>query len=81
MRVHDVTGRTHWLSVIFWLLEQRWPVLFTIPTAIAAAVTLLAGGGAPTFALTWLTVPLTGIGLPLLWIIHRSRRHDRTKAD
>ena len=78
---HEETGRTHWLSVIFWLLEQRWPTLLAIPTAIAAAATLLAGGGVLTFALVWLAVPLAGIGVPLLLIVHRSWRHDGGAAD
>jgi sphingolipid C9-methyltransferase len=78
---HTETGRTHWLSVIFWLLEKRWPVLLMIPTTIAGAVTLLAGGGAATFVLAWLTVPLGGIGIPLLLIVERSRRHDGGPAE
>ncbi len=73
---HTETGRTHWLSLIFWLLEQRWPVLFAVPTTIAGAVTLLAAGGVATFALAWLAVPLFGVGIPVLVIVHRSRRHD-----
>ena len=55
-------------------IEQRWIVLLTIPTAIAGAVALLAGGGVATFALAWISVPLGGIGIPLAWILHRSRR-------
>ena len=31
----DQRGRGHWLSVIFWLVEQSWPTLLSIPTVIA----------------------------------------------
>jgi cyclopropane fatty-acyl-phospholipid synthase-like methyltransferase len=73
---HTETGRTHWLSVIFWLIEQSWFVLLAIPTTIAGVATLLAGGGFATFALAWILVPLGGIGIPLSLILYRSRRHD-----
>jgi cyclopropane fatty-acyl-phospholipid synthase-like methyltransferase len=78
---HTEAGRTHWLSVIFWLLEQRWFVLLAIPTTLAGAVTLATGGGIVGFVLTWILVPLTGIGIPLLLIVYRSRRHDGGPAN
>ncbi len=78
---HDETGRSHWLSVIFWLLEQSWTTLLAIPTALAALVTLLAHGGILHFALTWLAVPLIGIGVPLLLIVYRSRLQGGGAAD
>ena len=79
--LHTERGRTHWLSLIFWLLEQPWPALLGIPSAIALLVTLLAGGGALVFLLTWIGVPLVGVGVPILWILYRSRRHDAGAAD
>jgi hypothetical protein len=66
------SSRTHWLSVIFWLLEQRWPTLLAIPTLIAGVSTLVAGGGVVVFALTWAVVPLAGIGVPVCLAVYRS---------
>lgn len=75
------TGRSHWLSVIFWLLEQRWHVLLAIPSATAAVLTMLVGGGALCFSLIWIGVPIAGVGIPLFLIVYSSRRHDGGAAD
>jgi sphingolipid C9-methyltransferase len=77
----DETGRTHGLPFIFWLLEQRWITLLAVPTAFAAIVVLLTSGGVGTFVASWLSVPLFGIVLPLLWLVYRSHRHDAGAAD
>lgn len=74
-------GRTHGLSLIFWLLEQRLALLLAIPTVFAGLVTLVLRGGALEFVLAWLAVPLCGIVLPLLFLVYRSRRHDTGAAD
>jgi sphingolipid C9-methyltransferase len=76
----DEKGRTHGLSLIFWLLEQRLLTLLGIPTAIAGLLVLVTGGGAVTFVLTWLAVPLCAIVLPLLWLVYRSHQHDAGAA-
>ncbi|HMJ11704.1 MAG TPA: cyclopropane-fatty-acyl-phospholipid synthase family protein [Polyangiaceae bacterium] len=78
---HDEKGRSHWLSLLFWLLEQRWPTLLAIPSVVAVIVTLIANGGAATFLVTWIAVPFVGIGMPVALIVHRSRRHDAGPAD
>jgi sphingolipid C9-methyltransferase len=73
-------GRTHGLSLIFWLLEQRLPVLLAIPSALALAVTLAFWPNYWLFPLVWLAVPLLGIVLPLLYLVYRSYRHDAGRA-
>jgi len=73
-------GRTHGLPFIFWLLEQSWLTLLGIPTVIAALMTMLVGGGAATFVLIWLAVPLVAIVLPLMWLVYRSHQHDAGAA-
>lgn len=78
---HDERGRTHGLSFVFWLLEQRVITLLAIPTVIAAVATLAARGGVWTFALTWLAVPVLGVLAPLLLLIYRSHQHDDGAAD
>jgi cyclopropane fatty-acyl-phospholipid synthase-like methyltransferase len=77
----DGPGRGHWLSVIFWLVEQSWPTLLSIPTVIALVTTLLAGGGWTLFLSCWLGVPLLGIGLPVTRIVYRSRRREAGTTD
>jgi cyclopropane fatty-acyl-phospholipid synthase-like methyltransferase len=77
----DERGRTNWLSFVFWLLEQPWPTLLAIPTAIAALAVVHFHGGALMFALTWLAVPITGIGLPVLFIVYKSHQHDGGTTD
>jgi cyclopropane fatty-acyl-phospholipid synthase-like methyltransferase len=75
------TSRGHGLAVILWLLEQRAPTLFAIPTTVALVVTLGARGGWPMFVSTWLAVPLVGIVAPLLLLVYRSHRHDAGAAN
>src|SRR5262245_50235199 len=75
------TGRSNWLSFVFWLLEQPWPFLLAIPTIIAALVAVHFHGGPLSFAVTWLAVPLLGIGGSVLFIVYRSRLHDAGPAD
>lgn len=77
----EETGRSNWLSFVFWLLEQSWPTLLAIPTAIAALVTIHVHGGPLSFVATWLAVPLVGIGGPVLFIVYRSHAHDGGPAD
>jgi cyclopropane fatty-acyl-phospholipid synthase-like methyltransferase len=74
-------GRSHWLAFIFWLLEQRWPTLLAIPTLVATLVVLLFHGGPLVFVLTWLAVPVAGVGLPVAFIVYRSHLHDAGPAD
>jgi cyclopropane fatty-acyl-phospholipid synthase-like methyltransferase len=78
---NDERGRTHGLSLVFWLLEQHVLVLLAIPTVVAALVTLIARGGAWTFALTWLAVPILGVLAPLAFLVYRSHQHDDGAAD
>jgi cyclopropane fatty-acyl-phospholipid synthase-like methyltransferase len=74
-------GRSHWLSFVFWLLEQRWPTLLAIPTIVAALVVALSRGGPLVFLVTWLTVPVVGILFPAALIVYRSRQHDGGPAE
>ncbi|HVU00797.1 MAG TPA: cyclopropane-fatty-acyl-phospholipid synthase family protein [Polyangiaceae bacterium] len=77
---HTEAGRSHWLSVIFWLLEQRWPTLLAIPTTFAA-LAYAVSGNALVAAGTWLAVPLLGIGIPVVLIVVKSHGHDRGAVD
>ena len=79
-RPDDGRGRTHGLSLIFWLLEQRWPVLLALPTLPALAVTLALAPRYWVFPLVWLAVPLFGVVLPLLYLVYRSYQHDAGPA-
>ena len=85
---HSVTGRSHGMPFIFWLLEQSRITLLAIPTAIAALAGLFAlvGSGswvttAIVFGAAWLAVPLFGIVVPILFLVYRSRTHDAGPAD
>ncbi len=75
------TGRTHGLSLIYWLLEQHIVVLLAIPTVIAAIATLVAGGTWWVFPVAWLAVPLFGVILPLMALVYRSHLHDDGPTD
>jgi len=77
----EETGRTHWLSVVFWRLERPWPTLLAIPTVIAALAVVHFHGGAPLFLATWLSVPIVGIGFPAAFLVYRSHSHDGGSAD
>ena len=77
----DERGRSHWLSFVFWLLEQGWKTLLSIPTVIAALVVIHFHGGPLMFVATWLAVPLVGIGGSVLLIVYRSHLHDGGPAD
>jgi sphingolipid C9-methyltransferase len=77
----EETGRSNWLSFVFWLLEQPWTLLLAIPTVIAALVAIHVHGGPLSFVLMWIAIPLVGIGGPVLFIVYRSRRHDGGRAD
>jgi cyclopropane fatty-acyl-phospholipid synthase-like methyltransferase len=74
-------GRTHGLSLIFWLLEQRLATLLAIPTLGAGLVTWAARGSVVTFAVSWLCVPLLGVVLPLFYLVLVSWRQSRGAAD
>ena len=74
-------GRSHGLSLIFWLLEQRIWLLLALPTVAAAILTWATRGGPITFALGWFAVPLLGVVSPLLYLVYRSWRHDAGSAD
>jgi len=58
-------GRSHGLSLIFWLMEQRFVTLLAIPTSVAAILTWATRGGPVVFIVAWLAVPLLGVVLPL----------------
>jgi cyclopropane fatty-acyl-phospholipid synthase-like methyltransferase len=77
----DLAGRGHGLSAIFWLVEQPWAILLSIPTVVAAAVTLIAKGSPLLFASSWIGVPLLGVGIPTALIIYGSRRRGKEPAD
>src|SRR5262245_50010678 len=84
--IDEETGRSNWLSLIFWLLEQRWPTLLAIPTVVAALVTHLAGHGLTVhglgvFAAVWFSVPVVGIGFPAALIVYKSRRAGEATGD
>jgi sphingolipid C9-methyltransferase len=74
-------GRTHGLPLIFWLLEQRWPVLLSIPAVVAAAVAWGTRGPWWVAAVAFVAVPFVGVLLPLLYLVYRSYQHDAGKAD
>lgn len=76
-----VGGRTHGLPFIFWLLEQRWPVLLGAPAAFGAAVALAARGPWWVGVVAFVAVPLVGVVLPLLYLVYRSHRHDAGHAN
>ncbi|MEI9949805.1 MAG: cyclopropane-fatty-acyl-phospholipid synthase family protein [Pseudomonadota bacterium] len=78
---NEERGRSHGLSLIFWLMEQRGWTLLAMPTCIAAILTWATRGGAITFVACWLAVPLLGVLLPLLYLVLLSWRHDSGPAD
>ncbi|HEY0468569.1 MAG TPA: cyclopropane-fatty-acyl-phospholipid synthase family protein [Polyangiaceae bacterium] len=78
---NEERGRSHGLSLIFWLMEQRLWTLLAIPTSLAAASTWATQGGAVTFVSCWFAVPLLGVVLPLLYLVLLSWRHDSGPAD
>src|SRR4029077_11240890 len=69
-------GATHAWSVIFWLLEQRWPTLLALPAVIALLSTMIAGGGWLLFGLTLVTLPPLALGLASALLVCLPRRHD-----
>ncbi len=78
---NEERGRSHGLSLIFWLLEQRVWTLLAIPTCFAAILTWATRGGAVTFVACWLAAPLLGVLLPLLYLVLLSWQHDSGAAD
>ena len=85
---HSVTGRSHGMPFIFWLLEQSRITLLAIPTviaALAAGAVLLASGtwiaAAITFAAAWVAVPVVSIVIPIIFLVYRSRTHDAGTTD
>jgi len=74
-------GRSHGLPFIFWVMEQRAVTLLAVPTVIATLVMLLSHHGWQWFAVTWITVPVVLVLLPLLFLIYRSHSHDAGPAD
>lgn len=74
-------GRTHGLELIFWLLEQRLPVLLAIPVVFAAPVAVLVGGPWWVFLLAYAAVPLFAVLAPLMFLVYRSHQHDAGAAD
>ncbi len=79
--VHSVTGRTHGLEFIFWLLERSVFTLLAIPTVIAGLAFLIIPGGWPVFVAAWFIVPTLGVVLPLMYLVYRSRTHDAGATD
>lgn len=77
---HEEKGRSHWLSVIFWLLEQRWPTLLSIPLALAGLVALVSGKGLVAFAVAFVAIPLVGLGIPVALLIRGSRKDAAQKV-
>jgi cyclopropane fatty-acyl-phospholipid synthase-like methyltransferase len=78
---HQERGRGHALPFIFWLMEQSPLLLIGFPLGIAGMASLLSGGGWLVFVLVAAALPLTGVILPLGWLVYRSRRHDAGAAD
>ena len=74
-------GRTHGLSFIFWLLEQRGTTLLALWLAAAAPVALISSGRWWLFAVALLAVPIVGILLPLFYLVYRSHQHDAGPAN
>ena len=62
-------------------MEQSAWTLLAVPTVIATAVTLLSHHGWQWFAVTWISVPVVLVLLPLLYLIYRSHSHDAGTAD
>ncbi len=78
---HDEKGRSHALSLVFWLLEQRALTLLGIPTLVGLLAMLISAGGLTAFALGWLAVPLLGVLLPLLALVVGSHLDGVGAAD
>jgi len=81
LAAHPERGRTHGLSLIFWLLEQRRGTLIALWIATAAPAALVSAGRWWVFAAALLAVPLLGILLPLFYLVYRSHRHDGGSAE
>jgi hypothetical protein len=62
-------------------MEQSKLTLLAVPTVIAALVMFLSHGGWPWFAVTWISVPVVLVLVPLLVLIVRSHFHDAGRAD
>jgi cyclopropane fatty-acyl-phospholipid synthase-like methyltransferase len=78
---HTERGETHGLSLVFWLLEQSLWTLAAIAGLCAAAVTLLANAGLPTFAVLWCALPLLTLSVWAGTLIYFSWRDDTDRAD
>lgn len=74
-------GRTHGLELIFWLLEQRLPVLLAIPAGAAVVVGLAVRGSWWVFPAVYAAVPVVGVFAPLMYLVFRSHRHDAGAVD
>jgi len=79
---HNETGRTHGLTLIFWLIEKGIPAASAIPMASA----LLGAGLAKKNKGLWglaagVGLPLLAAGLPIKALIDGSRRTDNDAAD
>lgn len=79
--VHSEVGRSNGLSLIFWLLEQRFWVIIAMPTVFATLICLAFGGSWLAFVLAWLAVPIFLVVFPLIGLIRASRAHDAGAAD
>jgi sphingolipid C9-methyltransferase len=74
-------GRTHGLSLIFWLLEQNLLTLLAIPTVFAVIVGLSTGMSWLWALVAWLAVPVCGVLLPLFYLVYRSYQDDTSPTD
>jgi sphingolipid C9-methyltransferase len=74
-------GRTHGLPFIFWLLEQHVMLLLALPTVVALGWVLATGTGWVSFIVAWLSVPLTLVVMPLMFLVLRSHMHDAGDAN
>ena len=74
-------GRTHGLSLIFWMIELGIGKLLLLTGALAFAIAYLAGGDWRHGVAGWLAVPLVGMVLPLLYLVYRSHRHGGAVGD
>jgi len=79
--INNERGGTHGLGLILLLLEQRLLVLLLIPTVVAVIAAAAFHLGPLGIVLTWLAVPVAGIGIPVAILVRASYRDDTAGTD
>ncbi|MCA9564161.1 MAG: class I SAM-dependent methyltransferase, partial [Myxococcales bacterium] len=79
--IHQEKGRTRGLSFIFYLLEQGKAKLLLMLTVLALVLAGMAAWSWVAFVIAFVSIPLFGAGVPLAYLIYRSRTHDAGPAD